>query len=258
MSNPIITTIHLHMRQTFSRSMFKFIMLATPIFSGLIFGFIYLGSSDYNMIAYVMIGTATTTMWNSICFSSAGDINRERFMGALEKLFLTPTSFIKIMGAKVVANTFLGFISMCISFTFVCITFNTTINIINPWLFFITTVVLMCSYGTLGLLISGILAISRKTSLLMNIIGFPVFILTGAVFPIDILPLGIRWISYILSPTYGVELLRYSLRNSIIMPEQYLLLTVMIVLTLCYFYLSLKTYRYMDKKVRNDGTLELF
>lgn len=262
-------TIMLHMKQTFSRSMFKFIMLASPVFSGLIFGLIYKDSSNYNMVAFVMVGTATTTMWNSICFSSAGDINRERFMGALEKLFLVPVPFIHLMSAKVIANTILGVISMLISFIFVILAFRVPFSIQNPMLFTIASLVMIVSYGILGLLLSGLLAISRKTALLMNIIGFPIFILTGAVFPVEILPPGVRWLSFLLTPTYGIKLIRYSIAhddtgstiNSIsgsFNGDVLKSMTALVFLTIVYAILASRFYKYMNESVRKKATLEIY
>ncbi len=48
-------------------------------------------------------------------------------------------------------------------------------------------------------------------SLIMNFLIFPLFFLSGALFPLDRFPPAIRFLAYLNPLTYGVDGLRYSL-----------------------------------------------
>ena len=48
-------------------------------------------------------------------------------------------------------------------------------------------------------------------SLIMNFLIFPLFFLSGALFPLDRLPLAVKLLAYINPLTYGVDGLRFSL-----------------------------------------------
>ena len=48
-------------------------------------------------------------------------------------------------------------------------------------------------------------------SLIMNFLIFPLFFLSGALFPLDRFPAGIKVLAYLNPLTYGVDGLRYSL-----------------------------------------------
>lgn len=63
----------------------------------------------------------------------------------------------------------------------------------------------------LGLIFASNMEDMQGFSLIMNFIIFPLFFLSGALFPVQNLPECIRWISYLDPLTYGVEGLRATL-----------------------------------------------
>lgn len=237
--------------------MFKFCIIIYPILASITFYFIYAGKSDETFIAYVFLGTAITSMWSSISFSSAGDIDRERFMGALEVIFTAPTKFVVIMLGKVIGNTILGVLSMLISFLVVIVLYQVPFIIKHPLLFTITMLLGVLSFIFIAMLLSGLLTISRNTRVLMNCIDYPVFILCGTMFPMEVLPSWIRPLSYILSPTYVLKLARMSISGV----ENYTLLWyyLMGLLATTFLYLIgyLKFYKIIDIKARTKATLEV-
>nr|WP_279288985.1 ABC transporter permease [Anaerosolibacter carboniphilus] len=247
----------LQMKQSFSRSMFKFCIIAYPILSAITFYFIYAGKNDVTLISYVFLGTAVTSMWTSISFSSAGDIDRERFMGALEVIFSAPTKFRIIMLGKVMGNTILGIFSMVISFLVVNLLFNVKFTMVHPVLFTISLLVGVVSFAAIAMLLSGLLAISRNTRVLMNCIDYPIFILCGTLFPVELLPSWVKPISYILSPTYVLKLARMSINGindyNVFINYMFGLIFVTILYTIGYF----TFYRIIDIKARKEATLEV-
>ncbi|SCY60746.1 ABC transporter permease [Alkaliphilus peptidifermentans] len=253
----IIASCILQMKQSFSRSMFKFCIIAYPILAAITFYFIYMGETDENIISYVFLGTAITSMWSSISFSSAGDIDRERFMGALEVIFCAPTKFRIIMLGKVIGNTILGVCSMVVSFLVVTLLFKTKFTIEHPILFSISMLVGIVSFIFIAMLLSGLLAISRNTRVLMNCIDYPVFILCGAFFPIEVLPIWIRPLAYVLSPTYVLKLARMSIAGIDLYSNYNKHFGGLIIVTVIYIFGYLKFYNIIDIKARKEATLEV-
>lgn len=253
----IFSSCRLQMKQSFSRSMFKFCILAYPILAALTFYFIYANTTDEAIVSYVFLGTAITSMWSSISFSSAGDIDRERFMGALEVIFSAPVPFRLIMLGKVIGNTVLGIFSMVISFLVVKLLFHAKFDIAHPALFFSSMLLGIVSFVFIALMLSGLLAISRNTRVLMNCIDFPVFILCGAVFPIEVLPVWIRPLSYILSPTYVLKLTRMCISGIKEVSVFYSYFLGLTAVSLLYLLGYLWFYRVIDVKARKDATLEV-
>ncbi|MGF7056806.1 ABC transporter permease [Brassicibacter mesophilus] len=254
----IFSSCLLQMKQSFSRSMFRFCILAYPILFSWTLYLIYKGQDNSMFVSYVILGTAVTSMWTSISFSSAGDIDRERFMGALQVIFSSPTKFSTIMFGKVIGNTILGIFSMLLSFAFVILFFKVKFSIVNPIYFSLSIFLGIISFTFIAMMLSGLLAISRNTRVLMNCLDYPMFIFCGTVFPIEILPLWTRPISYILSPTYVLKLCRMSITGITNFREFYIYLLGLIVVTLIYFILFKWFYKEIDVKCRKQATLEVF
>lgn len=253
----IISSCKLQMKQSFSRSMFKFVVILSPIISAITFYFIYSDKTDETLISYVFLGTAITSMWSSISFSSAGDIDRERFMGALEVIFSAPIQFKIIMLGKVMGNTILGIASMLISLLVVVVLFGAKFTLAHPVLFSISMLLGIISFVFIALMLSGLLAISRNTRILMNCIDYPVFILCGAYFPIDVLPDYIRPLTYVLSPTYILKLAMMSISGITDYSTFYSCILGLLAVTLVYLTGYLWFYRVIDVKARKEATLEV-
>lgn len=206
----ITATFRMHLSQSFSRATFRFCIIVQPLIYTFILYMMYKGSEHSNYVNYVILGSGLSSLWSSICFSSAGDIERERYMGTLENLFCCPSKFTTIVFGKVFANTFLGLSGMALSLLFTKVFFNKTLYIKHGFLFFICFLLMIFSFVCIALVISPIFTLSKNARALMNCLEYPIFILCGFIFPIDILPAFIRPISYILSPTWAIRILRES------------------------------------------------
>lgn len=253
----IYSSCLLQMKQSFSRSMFRFSIIIYPILFAWTMYLIYKGKDNSMLVSYVMLGTAVATMWGSISFSSAGDIDRERFMGALEVIFCCPAKFSTIMMGKVLGNTVLGFFSMVLSFAFVMIFLKVKFTIVHPFYFCLSLAIGMISLIMVAMLLSALLAISRSTRVMMNSMEYPVLIFCGTVFPIEILPLWTRPLSFILSPTYILKLCRESIEGISDFGVFYTYLFGLIIITLIYYILYKWFYAVIDTKARKEATLEV-
>jgi len=245
----------LQMRQSFARATFRFVIVIQPIIFAFMTYMMYRGSGRENYLAYVVLGTGILSLWSAITFSSAGDIERERFMGTLEIITATPSNFQLIIFGKVIGNTILGLMSMVITFVFVAIAYQVQLTIEHPVIFISSLLVSLLSFMGISMLMATFFTLSRNARALMNVLEYPVFILCGVLFPIDILPLWTRPLSYILSPTWAVKILRESVlgieNNNLFMINVLILLAI----TGIYFIIASISFRKIDKQTRIKATL---
>lgn len=251
----VLSSAVLQMKQSFGRSMFKFCMLAYPLLYGFTLYMLYKEHSSAEIMAYVMLGSAVSSLWGTISFSSAGDINRERFMGALEVIFNAPSKFYYVMLGKVLGNTVLGIGSMIISISFVSLLSGYAFRVVHVWAFILVVLLGILSFAAVGMMLSGLLAISRSTTILMNIMDYPIMILCGIAFPINILPIWTLPFSYMLSPTHFLALARMCVIGIDSVTLFYHHFIWLVGLTLLYGLLSILAYRMIDVKARKDATL---
>ncbi|TQR32830.1 ABC transporter permease [Lysinibacillus sphaericus] len=207
----IISSLVLQMKQSFTRPTFRFIIILQPILYSTLFYFMFKESKEINVGEYIVIGTGIMNLWSSILFSSAGDIERERYMGTLETITATPSDFRLIFLGKVLGNVFFGVLSMVLNVLFLVILFGIKISIKHPLEFLISFIVVLISFSIISMLLASIFTLSRNARMLMNSMEYPVYILCGVIFPVSILPNFIQYFSYILVPTWAVKLLRTSM-----------------------------------------------
>ncbi|WP_163193736.1 ABC transporter permease [Clostridium thermarum] len=253
----IIVTLKLQIKQSMIRPMYKYCIIIQPIMYSIITYMMFKKSGQDNYMAFVILGTGILSLWSSICFSSAGDIERERFMGTLPVIYCTTFDFKIIMLAKILGNTILGLVPFVISFAIVKIFFHGKVHIEDPLAFVIAMSITIISFVGIALILSGFFTLSRSSRVLMNCIEYPIFILCGILFPIDILPKWTIPISYVLSPTYAMKVLRMSVEGIKSIETFNSYLGVLIILTFGYFFLAYFLFNVVDRRIRINATLEV-
>lgn len=204
----LFASIRVQMVQTFARPMFKFCMLVSPLLFALLWGEMYRSANDADFFAYVCLGSGLFNLWGCICFSSAGDINRERWSNTLRLLFAVPADFRLTILGKILGNTLLSIGSFFLSIAFALLIYKRPIVLHDPGLFAFAFFSMLLCFVVFSLFFAYILTLSRKTQLLMNCIDLPLTLLCGFAFPVELLPVWVRPISYAFPPTWAVKLLR--------------------------------------------------
>ncbi len=251
------TTMTLQMKNSFVRPMFRFCLLANPLVNAILLYEMFVNSGQSNFINYVILGSGLMGIWSCICFSSAGDINRERWFGTLPIIFTSPADFRLIIIGKILGNTILSLISFAVSFTVAMLFFKG--NFVAPQIsqFLIAFISMIISFAVVSILLAYLLTLSRKTTLYMNLIEYPIILVCGFVFPVDILPSWVQKISYSLPPTWAVKLLRISVAGGV---EASAFLDTFLKLSFVtgiYAIIVIILYRIIDKQVRLLGSLEM-
>lgn len=245
----------IQMRQSFARATFQFCVVVQPMIYAIVVYMMFKNSGIENFTAYVVLGTGILSLWSSICFSSAGDIERERYMGTLEIITSAPASFKTIVFGKIVGNTILGLMSMVITSVFVVVVFGEGLTIANPVLFVVALIISLLSFMAISMLIAPCFTLSRNSRALMNCLEYPIYILCGVLFPIEVLPTWIRPLSYVLSPTWAVKILRHSSLGVTDMREFILQLIILSIIMVIYFVVALRMFDRIDRETRIKATL---
>lgn len=247
----------LQMKQSFARPMYRFCLIANPILNTILLYEMFRNSGEENFASYVILGAGLMGIWSCICFSSAGDINRERYSGTLSLIFAAPAGFPKIVFGKILGNTILSLVSLIISLVTAVIIYQTTIELVSPLYFMIAFVAMIMSFVVISSILACLLTLSRRTTLYMNCIEIPFILLCGLSFPIDVLPQWLHPFSYLLAPTWAVELLRMSVAGVEDATAFWKKLMLLIILSIIGGIFSAWLYRKIDKRVRIQASLEV-
>lgn len=258
LAKSLLHTILVHMKLSIARPMFKFIIWISPLFFSTIAILIYGTDSAETLFHYVVLGSGFMALWSSIVFSSASDINRERFYGTLEIIFISPVPFAITLIGKILANMLWGLISMMLSFVYLKVVYQLELVFFHPLLFVVALVFVLLALSVFSFLLALVFTLSRQAEALMNFIEYPIYLVCGFMFPISYLPQWIQGISYILPPTWAIQLLRDVTTEKLSFQSVMISLTAIIVLTLLYLIVGVYCYRLMDKKARISGKLGVY
>lgn len=249
----IISTIALQIKQSLARPMFRYCLLMNPIINAILIYEMYINRSGDN--SEVFISAGLMGIWSCICFSSVGDINRERYNGTLINLFLAPCGFNLVVLGKILGNTILSLGTLVISYITVLGVSRTAFVIYMPIRFAFNLCITIICFTLFSMIIAYLLMLSRKTELYMNIIEIPFIFVCGFAFSIEILPRPLQYISYLFAPTWCAKILKSTvISDSVIDMKYYIVLLIEMLLMLPIIHLLGV---FVENRVRIYATLEV-
>jgi ABC-2 type transport system permease protein len=204
---------------------------------------------------YVIVGSGMTGLWSSLLFISGNSITHERWSGTLEMLVAQPTPITTIIYGKNLAQVTQSLGSMIVAYFLTSLLFGYHINIQQPALFILSLLFTVLAFVSFGLLIAPIFVMNPGVQGWQNAMEFPVYILSGFLFPIALLPGWTTPLSKILAPYWAARALHGASSGGASPAEIIADLGMLILFSLIYLIVSRFLFRKMLTKVRIDGTL---
>jgi ABC-2 type transport system permease protein len=175
-------------------------------FDNPMFAYLYLGNAFYQYVPAVLSGISWTII-----------DDREHYR-TLKYIYIAPVNIpLYLFGrgvAKFITGSFAVLITLLAGFIFLKVPID--INQINWPLFILSLILGIIMLALLGLLLAGITLITARHSYYIgDVVASGLFLFTGAIFPLEVLPIWLRPIGYALPITYWLELLRRSLVGNV-------------------------------------------
>jgi ABC-2 type transport system permease protein len=134
-------------------------------------------------------------------------IVKEKEIGTLEQLMVTPLTSIQIIAGKTIPFAILGFIEMSVAMTFGVLWFKVPIVGSLPVLALLSATFILTSLG-LGIFISTIVNTQQQALFLSWFFLVSFILLSGFFYPIENMPVWVRVITYGNPLRYFIEILR--------------------------------------------------
>jgi len=214
---------------------------------------------------YAVLGGGMMGMWGNTLYSSGYAIEFEKWQGTLEEVMATPSKLLHVIAGRSVSNALFGLTNMIAVLLIAEFGFRVPLGIANLPLFSVALVLTLLSVSALGLIFASAFVLSRSAQTLTNGLEIPLYIISGSMFPIALLPFWIHPAAYILGPTWGVDAIRLATSQDYATDSFWkgvdanaamvLDLAVMIVITLMYAAVAVVLFRMVEKRARTTGTL---
>jgi len=170
-----------------------------------------------NYLDFLAPGIVGMTLLFAATMSGASVIWDKEF-GFLKEVLVAPVNrFSIILGRSLGGMT--TAIIQALAIVAIAVAMGVSISGVPGFLLSIVFMILTCATFTgFGLIIATKLGDTEGFMAIMNLIIFPIFFLSGAFFPLEAMPAGIRYVMYINPLTYGVDGLRGTLVGAAAFP----------------------------------------
>lgn len=251
----VMSAFEMTIRQNASDMFIIFGILIQPLIIALM-AFWMLRERGAEYIIFVVVGSGMTGLWTVTLFVSGNSITFERSTGTLEFLVGVPTPLQVIVFGKNLANITQSMLSMVASYFLGALMFGLVPHIADPLYFIPTLVFSMLSYVCFGLLLSPLFILNPDVQRWQNALEFPIYILSGFLFPIALLPGWTTPFSYILAPYWAARALHNTSAGSASPGDTLFCWAMMAVLSLVYLVIAQFLFRRFLYRARVLATLD--
>jgi ABC-2 type transport system permease protein len=237
---------------TVSRWFLLMCLLQPVIFASIAF-YLFKAGGQSGTLLYAALGAGMMGIWSSTLFGAGGALQWNRWQGTLELLVGAPPPFIVVLLPLTVATSVTGGYSLLATLLWGRLFFGVPLHFVHPLAFVVALPAAILALGLMGLLMASSFVLYRHANALTNLLEYPVWIATGLLFPIALLPGWVAPISWVLAPTWGIE----AIRHSAIGGDVWFPVAMCILIAVVYFALAAVFLRIFERAALARATLSL-
>ena len=197
-----------HLKSLTNSLFFVLIAVIQPIIFASIAFFMFESGSRSGTLLYVALGAGLMGIWSSTLFGSGGAIQWQRWQGTLELLIAAPASFLLVMLPLTMATSTIGIYSIVATLIWGRLFFGVPLDFVHPGQLAVALPVTVISLGLLGLLLASTFVLYRNANAFANLLEYPIWLITGLLVPLSLLPGWVEPLSWVLAPTWGIRAIR--------------------------------------------------
>ncbi|HEB36962.1 hypothetical protein LCGC14_1519690 [marine sediment metagenome] len=167
-------------------------------------------SDDVGYIRFLVPGIIGMNILFSSTFGGLS-VLWDREFGFLKEIMVAPVSRVSIVLGRIAGGATTALIQAILILGISCIMGFKITNISSIFLAIVFMILIAVTFLGLGLVFASKMRDIQGFSIVMNFVIFPLFFLSGALYPLENLPVWLRYISKLDPLTYGVDGLRAAL-----------------------------------------------
>ena len=249
--------------------LFAIYSIIRPIASSLILVFMYLvitqGKTGTDLFAYIYVGNAFFMYIYNVLFGISWVVHEDReHYQMIRYIYISPIRMYYYLFGRGTAKMIITTVAVIITLAFGMIVLNVPVDlaIINYPLLILNVLIGLFIIACLGILMAGITLLTAHHSWYLTEGMAGIFYLAcGAIYPIDILPTWLQYLSKALPLTYWLELIRRavlgkSLSTTLGHYTNGELMLIMLVTTILLALFSHYIYRSVERVARKYGKID--
>jgi ABC-2 type transport system permease protein len=224
-----------------------------PIIYATIAYYMFGAESDPDVLLTASLGATVMAIWSSVAFSAGGAIELQRRLGTLELLVAAPIPFGAVLAPITIATSAIGIYALGATLLWGRVLFGIPLHFEHPALFALSLPVAIVAIGMLGLILASTLIFYRAALFLGASFEYPVWLVTGLLVPLSVLPGWVAPISWLLAPTWGMR----AIRESTVGGSPLSALAMCLAFSACYAAIAAVCLRAFERLARERATLAL-
>ncbi len=206
---------------------------------------------------YAILGGGMMGMWGNTLYGSGFALSLDRWNGTLEYVMATPSRLVWIIAGRSASNALLGLLNAFAILVIAVLGYGAQLGIADPVRFLLALVLTLASLSALGLIFCSAFVVTRSAQVMTNGLEMPLYVVSGSMFPIALLPFWTQPISFALGPTWGIDAMRYASDLSYTGMGFGYWLDILVVLATTAVYVAIGFWLFIlvENKARRDATL---
>lgn len=242
-----------HLKNLTLSGFFLLVSVLQPLIFASIAFYMWKAGRSPGTLLYVALGAGLMGMWSSTLFGSGGAIQWQRWQGTLEILVAAPPRFLWTMAPLTLATSTVGLYSVAATLFWGRVLFGVPLELEHPLLFALALPATVLGLGLLGLVLASTFVLYRHANAFSNLLEYPVWLVTGLLVPVSLLPGFVEPLSWVLAPTWGVR----AIRESALGGEPLAAVGMCVLLSAVYLVLGAVTMANFERLARQRATLSL-
>lgn len=197
-----------HLKNLTYSTFFLLVSVLQPVIFASIAFFLFRAGQREGTLLYAALGAGLMGIWSATLFGSGGAIQWQRWQGTLELMIGAPPPFLAVLGPLTVATSTLGLYAIVATLLWGRLFFGVPLDFAHPLQLVVALPVTILSLGMLGLVLASTFVLYRHASAFSNLLEYPVWLVTGLLVPVSLLPGWVEPIGWVLAPTWGVRAIR--------------------------------------------------
>jgi len=237
-----------------TQSMF-FVLTSTiqPVIFATIAFYMWRAGARPGSLLYVALGAGLMGVWSTTLFGAGGVIQWQRWQGTLELLVASPPPFLLVLIPQTAAPATVGLYSIVATLLWGRLFFGVPLHIVHPAAFVVAIPATILGLACMGIVMSSTFVLYRQSSAFQNLLEYPVWLVTGLLVPVSLLPGWVGPIGWCLAPTWGVRAIRHAALGG----DPWRAVGMCLALSAAYLAIGAVTMANFERLARKHATLSL-
>jgi ABC-2 type transport system permease protein len=243
----------LHAKHLSRSSLEVTIALLVPVVQATLAVYLFRAGATPHRLLQAAAGAGLMGVWSSVLFGSGGAIQNQRWQGTLEMIMLAPQPPALVILPITLATAVTGTYAMVATLLWGRLLYGIRLDFADPVGFAVAAPGCVLALGMFGMLLASTFVLLRNANALANTLEYPIWLVSGMLVPITVLPGWTGPLAAVLPTTWGARAVREAVSGGPVWPSLGICLAISAA-CLAFGALALS---YVERRARAAATLAL-